>query len=129
MKYNIPETTGAMSLCQKYLVSIGEVDSNDKFTRLESYLLYWPDCCGMEGALIELIESLNVRLVNRHLDSLKWVYRMYDPLQDKDFKTIAVAGMYAITERIQPKKHTIVIDGEVYKVDAEKLVSFLKSLE
>jgi hypothetical protein len=37
--------------------------------------------------------------------------------------------MYLISEKVQTKKHTIVVDGESYKVDAEKLMAFLKSLE
>lgn len=129
MKYEIPETSGAMGMCEKYVVTLGESPSDEKFNGLKSYLLYWPDCCGMGGTLCEFIENLNALLQHRHLDNLKWSYREFDCLKDCNCKVISVCGMYLISEKVRPKKHTIIVDGESYKVDAEKLMVFLKSLE
>lgn len=129
MKYQIPDTTGAQSLCEMFIVTIGESVDENEFSPLASYLLYWPECCGMESVLGDLIETLNEHLRNRHLDNLKWGYRRFDPSKDANAKTIAVSGMFAISTRIRPKKHTFVVDGKMYKVDAEKLEVFLKSLE
>lgn len=130
MKYNIPDTTGAFNSCEKFVVTLGESfdEGKESFSPVQSFIIRWPKLDGMEGIFNDILDILNAKLSSRQLP-LVWAYRSARTVCDSELRGISLPGMVLVTKEVTKKKHTICVDGKLYKVDAEKLETLLKSLE